>query len=66
MLEERKCDHTQHGVVVQPVPRTSLEVVEAEFLLHLLMHLFARPTSFDARDDPEFVNARETAIFSNL
>ena len=47
ILEERERDHAQHSVMVQSMPGTPLEVVEAEFLLHLLVHLLARPTCLD-------------------
>ncbi len=32
-------------------PGAALEVVEAEFFLHLLVSLFARPAGFDRSDD---------------
>ena len=41
MLEEG--DHDQNRVMVQAVPTASLEVIETEFLLHLLVSLFANP-----------------------
>src|SRR4051812_942718 len=34
-------------MMVQAVPTAPLEVVEPEFLLHLLVALFAHPTRFD-------------------
>ena len=40
-LEEGVGDHCHQCVSVQPRPRPALEVVEAEFLLDLLMRLFA-------------------------
>src|SRR5689334_24652662 len=47
MLEEGEGDHDQDGVVVQAVPTAPLEVVESEFLLHLLVPLFADPARLD-------------------
>lgn len=41
VLEEG--DHDQNRVMVQAVPTASLEVIETEFLLHLLVSLFANP-----------------------
>jgi len=49
MLEERICDHRHQGVPMKPLPGSSLEVIEAQFLFHLLMCLFANPSRFDDR-----------------
>lgn len=46
-LEEGVGDHCHQDVSVQPGPRPVLEVVEAEFLLELLMRLFADPSCLD-------------------
>ena len=46
-LKESVSDHGHQGVSVQPDPGSALEVVEAEFLLRLLMRLFADPSGFD-------------------
>jgi hypothetical protein len=37
------------AVAVKALPGSPLEVVEAEFLLHLLMRLVANPSSLDGR-----------------
>ncbi len=47
VLEEGGGDHHHQRVVVQPVPVAALEVVEAEFLLHLLVRLLADPARLD-------------------
>ena len=47
MLEEREGDHDQDGVMVQTVPTAPLEVIESEFLLHLLVSLLADPARLD-------------------
>jgi hypothetical protein len=44
VLEEGEGDHDQNRVMVQAVPTASLEVIETEFLLHLLVPLFHRPS----------------------
>ena len=49
MLEECVCDHCHQRVTMKAVPRPSLEVVEPEFLLQLLMSLFADPSCLDRR-----------------
>ena len=46
-LEEGVGDHGHQGVSVQPGPGSTFEVVEAEFLLELLMRLLADPSGFD-------------------
>ena len=38
VLEDGKGDHRQERVVVQAPPAAALEVVEAEFFLHPLVH----------------------------
>ena len=43
MLQEREGELAQQHVVVQATPGAALEVVEAEFFLHLLVHLLADP-----------------------
>jgi hypothetical protein len=48
VLEEGEGELAQECVVVQPAPRAPLEVVEAEFVLHLLVHLLANPASLIA------------------
>ena len=47
MLEEGICDHRHERMTVKALPGSSLEVIETEFLLQLLMGLFANPTGFD-------------------
>ena len=47
ILEKGVSNHCHERVTVKPVPRSSLEVIETEFLLQLLMGLFANPTGFD-------------------
>lgn len=44
MLGEDVSDHGHQHISVQPLPRSPLEVVEAEFFLQLLMRLLANPT----------------------
>src|SRR5437868_2861438 len=51
LLQECKRNHREDRVVVKPVPRTAFEVIEAEFLLELLVGLLAGPTGLDARSD---------------
>ena len=46
-LREGVGDHRHQRVSMQPGPRAALEVVEAELLLHLLMHLLADPARLD-------------------
>ena len=48
VLEKAKGDHGHERVAMQADPRTALEVVEAEFLLHLLVALFADPARLDS------------------
>jgi hypothetical protein len=49
VLEEAKGDHRHERVPVQAGPGATLEVVEAEFLLELLVRLLAHPTGLDGR-----------------
>ena len=49
MLEERVGDHRHQRMTMKAVPRPSLEVVETEFLLQLLMGLLANPSCLDGR-----------------
>ena len=49
VLQEGEGDHHHQGMVVQPGPGAALEVVEAEFLLHLLVRLLADPAGLDRR-----------------
>jgi hypothetical protein len=51
MLEEGVGDHGHQDVAVKPPPRPSLEMVEPEFFLHLLMGLFANPARLDGRNE---------------
>ena len=48
VLQEGEGDHGECGMVMQAVPRAALEVIEAEFLFHLLVRLLACPARFDA------------------
>src|SRR4051794_38822732 len=43
VLKEAEGEHRHQGVPVRPGPGPALEVVEAELLLELLVHLLARP-----------------------
>ena len=47
MLEERVSNHRHQRMTMKAVPRPSLEVVETEFLLQLLMGLLANPSCLD-------------------
>ena len=47
VLQKGHGDHDHEGVVVEPMPAPALEVVEAEFLLHLLVRLLADPARLD-------------------
>src|SRR5215207_291189 len=54
VLQEGGGDLAQQGVVVQTAPAAALEVVEAELVLHLLVHLLAHPAGLDrGGQDPE-------------
>ena len=52
MLEKGVSDHRHQGVAVKPLPGSSLEVVETQFLFHLLVRLLANPSRFDDRRQP--------------
>jgi hypothetical protein len=47
MLEEGATDHSHEGVTMKTAPGLPLEVVEAEFLLELLIRLLADPARLD-------------------
>jgi hypothetical protein len=47
VLEKGEGNHAKQGVMMKAMPRAPFEVIEAELLLHLLMHLLARPASLD-------------------
>ena len=47
VLEEAQGDHGQNHVVAQGHPVATLQVIEAEFFLHLLVPLFADPPGLD-------------------
>jgi hypothetical protein len=49
VLQEGEGDHGHERVPVQAGPGAALEVVEPQFLLHLLMRLLAHPASLDRR-----------------
>jgi hypothetical protein len=49
MLQKCEGDQRHERVPVKPCPGAPLEVVEAEFLLHLLMRLLADPARLDRR-----------------
>ena len=49
MLQKRKRQHRHQHVMVQTQPAAALKMVEAKFLLHLLVRLLACPTRFDGR-----------------
>src|ERR1051326_3880944 len=42
--------HHQAGVVVEPTPRPPLEMIQAEFFLHLLVALLHRPPTLPEPD----------------
>lgn len=44
MLEEGVSDHGHECMTMEPLSRSSFEVIEPEFLLQLLMGLFANPS----------------------
>jgi hypothetical protein len=44
-------DHGHQRVTMAAMPGPSFEVIEAEFLLELLMRLFANPSRFDCRGE---------------
>ena len=47
MLQEREGELAQQRMVMQAMPGTTLEVIEPELFLHLLVHLLADPASLD-------------------
>jgi len=47
VLEEAERDHGHERMAMQASPRPPFEVVEAEFLLHLLVGLLANPSRLD-------------------
>ena len=47
MLEQGAGDHCHERMTMKAGPRSSLEVVEAEFLFQLLMGLLADPSRLD-------------------
>ena len=49
LLEEGIGDHCHEGVTVEAMPGSSLEVIETEFFLQLLMRLLADPPRLDGR-----------------
>jgi len=51
MLQECVGDHRHERVAMKPLPRSALEVIEAEFLFQLLMGLFANPSRLDGRGE---------------
>jgi hypothetical protein len=56
MLEEGVSDHGHERMTVKALPGPSLEVVEAEFLLQLLMGLLANPSCLDGGGQPAQVH----------
>ena len=46
-LEKGVSDHRHQGMSMQAGPGSAFEVIEAEFLLELLMRLFADPSGLD-------------------
>src|SRR5947208_2000795 len=52
VLQISKGDAGHQGVPMQADPGAALEVAEPEFLLELLMYLFARPARLDGGDQP--------------
>jgi len=45
MLEKAQSDHCQDGVVAQSCPVPALQMIEAQFLLHLLVALLDIPST---------------------
>src|SRR3954454_7169230 len=52
VLQISKGDAGHQGVAMQAGPGPALEVAEPEFLLELLVHLFAGPARLDGGDQP--------------
>ncbi len=48
MLEEGVSDHRHKRVTVKTLPGSSLEVIETEFFLQLLVSLLANPSRLDS------------------
>ena len=46
-LKESEGDHRHQGVSMEPRPGSAFEVIEAEFLLELLMSLLTDPSGLD-------------------
>jgi hypothetical protein len=49
VLEEGESELAQEQVVVQAAPAPALEMIQAQLVLHLLVHLLADPTRLDQR-----------------
>jgi hypothetical protein len=47
VLAKGEGDHRHERMMVQALPAAALEVVEAELLLHVLVHLLANPAALD-------------------
>src|ERR1700692_3311428 len=47
MLKEGIGDHRHEGMTMQALPRSSLEVIEPQFLFQLLVRLLANPSCLD-------------------
>ena len=47
MLQEGEGQLAQERVVVQPAPAPALKMVEAQLVLHMLVHLLADPARLD-------------------
>ena len=52
MLEECVSNHRHQRMTMKAVPRSSLEVIETEFLLQLLVSLLADPSCLDRAAKP--------------
>jgi hypothetical protein len=52
MLQEGEGELAQQGVVVQAAPAPALKMVEAQLVLHLLVHRLADPAPLDQRRQP--------------
>ena len=48
-LEKGKGDHRHERMMVQAPLAAALEIIEADLLLHLLVHLLADPAALDQR-----------------
>jgi hypothetical protein len=51
MLQKSQGNHRQQRMVMEPLPRPTLEVIEAQLFLQLLVPLFTTPPRFDRPDD---------------